>query len=174
YFRSDFSVSPATGRIACVLSQSDRPPDAWVLESDGRARQLTHLNLALEQRSFGKGEAISWKVDDGWEITGLLVRPVGYRPGRRYPLVVHVHGSNVGDANDFHVSPSHWAQLLATRGYAVLLPNYRGSLTGPSKFRRGARGDYGGKDLRDILAGVDALVRQGVAVPDRLGISGIS
>jgi len=182
-YRSDYSVSRSNGRIAGVLSASAKPPDLWtaVLSEQGTEspkmsdwKRLTQLNPHLDARAFGEGEIVSWKAPDGWEISGILIKPTGYRPANRYPMIVYIHGSNGGDANDFHLHQNDWGQLLAVQGYAVLLPNYRGSIMGSSQFRRGARGDYGGKDLLDVLAGVDAMIERGIADPDRVGVGGIS
>ena len=172
-FRSDYSISDEQ-RIACVLAKSTKPPDIWILEPDAVAKQLTHINPQLEGRAYGEGERVRWTAEDGWEISGVLIKPVGFQAGKRYPMITHLHGSNVGEANDFQVSTSHWGQFLAAHGYAVLMTNYRGSLMDSYEFRRGARGDFGGRDLGDILAGVDAMVERGVADADRLGVGGIS
>ena len=176
---SDYSISRAGERIVCVLSTSTRPPEVWtraageLAAADG-LKQLTHLNPSLDARSFGEGEAVHWKAGDGWDISGVLIKPVGYPPGVHYPLIVQLHGSNGGDANDFHLQQHDWGQWLANHGYAVFMPNYRGSLMGNYQFRRGARGDYGGRDSTDILDGVDFLIQQGIADPARLGVGGIS
>jgi dipeptidyl aminopeptidase/acylaminoacyl peptidase len=89
-------------------------------------------------------------------------------------MVVQVHGSQVADVNEFQGTWMNWGQLLAARGYAVLLPNYRGSLTDGASFARANQGDLGGKDFEDIMDGVDAMVQQGIADPERLGIGGVS
>ena len=172
-FRSDYSISEER-RIACVLAKSTKPPDIWILEPAAVAKQLTHLNPELEGRTYGEGERVRWTGKDGWAISGVLIKPVGFQAGKRYPMITHLHGSNVGEANDFQVSTSHWGQFFAAHGYAVLMTNYRGSLMDSYEFRRGARADFGGKDLGDVLAGVDAMVERGVADADRLGVSGIS
>ena len=173
-FRSDYSISRDGQRIACVLAKSTKPPDIWILGPDGLTKQLTHINPELEGRTYGEGERVRWTAEDGWEISGVLIKPVGFQSGERYPMITHLHGSNIGEANDFQVSTMHWGQFLAAHGYAVLMTNYRGSLMDTYEFRRGARGDFGGRDLGDILAGVNAMVERGVADPYRLGVSGIS
>jgi dipeptidyl aminopeptidase/acylaminoacyl peptidase len=137
-------------------------------------RQLTHLNPELESRTDGASEEFRWRARDGQEITGVLIKPVGFRQGVRNPLIAQVHGSQVADTTEFQASWMNWGQLLAANGYAVLLPNYRGSLTGGAGFARANQGDLGGKDLDDIIDGIEALVRQGIADPDRLGIGGVS
>jgi dipeptidyl aminopeptidase/acylaminoacyl peptidase len=144
-----------------------------VIES-GSPRQLTHLNPELEHREYGEGREVKWKAKDGTEISGVLLLPAGYQAGRRYPLVTHLHGSNMGEANDFQVSSVHWGQMLAAHGFAVLMVNFRGSLTNGSEFMHAFWGDLGGKDVQDAIAGSDAMVQEGIADPARLGISGVS
>jgi dipeptidyl aminopeptidase/acylaminoacyl peptidase len=173
-YRSDYSASSDGKRTALVLAKYNVPPDVWLLDGDGGKRQITHLNPELEQRVYGEGSEVRWKARDGLEISGVRILPVGYKKGVRYPMVVHLHGSNVGEINDFQASSMHWGQMLAAKGFAVLIPNYRGSLTDGPKFMRASKHDWGGKDMLDVLDGVDAMVREGLADPDRLGISGIS
>jgi len=161
-------------RVACILSSSSKPPDLWLVNTAGDARQLTHLNPDLETRTYGTAEEFRWRAKDSLELSGVLIKPVGYRPGARYPLIAQVHGSQVADTTEFQASWMNWGQLLAANGYAVLLPNYRGSLTSGARFARAGQGDLGGKDLEDVLSGVDALIREGIADPERLGIGGVS
>jgi len=171
-FRTDYSAA-RDGRIACVLARHNVPPDVWLLESGG-ARQITHLNPQLEQRSYGEGAEVRWRARDGLEITGVLITPPGHRAGARVPMITHLHGSNIGEVNDFQMGMSHWGQWLAAQGWAVLMVNYRGSLTNGSDFMHAFESDLGGKDMQDILDGVQAMVDRGVADPERLGISGVS
>jgi dipeptidyl aminopeptidase/acylaminoacyl peptidase len=173
-FRSPYSVSTDGTRIAGVLATDKTPPDIWLIEKNGQTKQVTHANPQVESIQFADGEEFLWKARDGLGITGVLLKPVGYRPGVRYPLITQVHGSQVGDMNEFQATWMNWGQLLASNGYAVLLPNYRGSLTSGAHFARANQGDLGGKDLSDILDGIDALVESGIADPDRLGIGGVS
>jgi dipeptidyl aminopeptidase/acylaminoacyl peptidase len=173
-FRSPYSSSSDGSRIACVLATAKTPPDIWLVEKNGEARQVSHVNPQVNGIQFADGEEFRWKARDGLDVTGVLLRPIGYRADVRYPLVVQVHGSQVGDMNEFQATWMNWGQLLAANGYAVLLPNYRGSLTSGAKFARADQGDLGGKDLTDILDGVDALVAAGVADPNRMGIGGVS
>ena len=173
-FRSPFSLSGDGTRIACVLAASNKPPDVWLVKAGTAPKQLTHLNPALEGLVYGESEEVSWSARDGLRIPGVLIKPVAYVPGRRYPLVVQVHGAVVADVNEFEATWMNWGQLLAANGYAVLLPNYRGSLTGGPTFARGDVGDLGGKDLDDVMDGIDAMIGRGIADPNRLGIGGVS
>ncbi|MDQ7054294.1 MAG: S9 family peptidase [candidate division KSB1 bacterium] len=105
------------------------------------------------------------------EIEGLLLKPVGYEPGKKLPLIVSVHGGPSGmDTWTFQ----GLEQMLAGRGYAVLMPNYRGSSYYGDAFIKANHGDLGGGDFKDIMVGVDYLIAQGLADPDRLGIMGWS
>jgi dipeptidyl aminopeptidase/acylaminoacyl peptidase len=144
------------------------------VQPDGAQKQLTHVNPELSNCRFGESSEVIWKSRDGLRISGVLIRPVGYQSGTRVPLVVQVHGSQVADVNEFQGSWMNWGQLLAARGYAVLLPNYRGSLTDGARFARANQGDLGGKDFEDVLDGVDAVVKLGIADPERVGIGGVS
>src|SRR5207249_2048984 len=115
-FRSSYSVSRDGKRIACILSSSHKPPDVWVVSAGAPPRQLTRLNPALETRTYGESEEVRWKARDGLEITGVWIKPIGYRLGQRYPMVVQVHGSQVADTNEFQASWMNWGQLLAANG----------------------------------------------------------
>ena len=169
-YRSHYSLSSVGDRIACVLSRYDQPPDLWMVPAAGGARQLTQLNPELENRSYGQTREVRWKARDGLEITGVLIRPVESRPGERFPMIAYIHGSNSTDFIDFQVR----AQFLAAHGYAVFLPNYRGSITGGARFQQGNQTDFGGKDFADILDGVQAMLDRGIGDPDRLGVVGES
>jgi dipeptidyl aminopeptidase/acylaminoacyl peptidase len=172
-FRSDFTLDNNAQSVACVLARWNLPPDIWALTS-GVPRQLTHLNPELEHREYGEGREVKWKGKDGLDISGVLILPVGYEPGKRYPLVTHMHGSNGAEANDFQVSSTQWGQMLAAHGFAVLMTNFRGSVTNGAEFVHAFETDLGGADLNDALAGSDAMVKAGIADPNRLGVSGVS
>ncbi|HWE64869.1 MAG TPA: S9 family peptidase, partial [Chloroflexota bacterium] len=118
---------------------------------------------------------IRWRGFDGLEIGGLLITPPGYEPGRRYPLVVNVHGGPTWLWGDYlHLNWHDWGQWLATAGFVVLLPNPRGSAGRGNDFAAANVGDIGGGDYRDVLAGVDQLIAQGLVDEQRMGIGGWS
>ena len=169
---SRISLSHHGEFFAGIFETPSLPPDIWAGRLQGERVQMTHLNPSLEKLSYGETEEIEWKARDGWDITGILVKPVGYRPGQPHPMIVHVHGGpESADLNGFQIS---WAQLFAAHGYAVFLPNYRGSIGRGVAYTIANHGDRGGKDFLDILDGVDALVERGIADPQRLGIGGWS
>ncbi|HEU5423250.1 MAG TPA: S9 family peptidase, partial [Nitrolancea sp.] len=112
---------------------------------------------------------------DGLVIQGWLLRPPGAAEGARLPLIANVHGGPTARwGPTFHGTWHDWAQSLAGAGYAVLLPNPRGSTGRGAAFTSANRSDLGGKDFEDVLAGVDYLIERGIADPERLGIGGWS
>ncbi|HQX62711.1 MAG TPA: prolyl oligopeptidase family serine peptidase, partial [Thermomicrobiales bacterium] len=116
-----------------------------------------------------------WTSDEGIDVEGLLVLPHGYVEGQRYPTIALVHGGPTWAwSRWFHGSWHDWGQMLAGRGYAVLLPNPRGSTGRGSEYMNANAGDIGGGEYRDMMTGVDALIERGIADPDRLGIGGWS
>jgi dipeptidyl aminopeptidase/acylaminoacyl peptidase len=177
-FGNFVSASEDGERLAMVWQDSTHAPEVYVAEmreaGRGPARR-TWLGAELEEAALGEVEVVRWESDPGVEIEGMLVKPRGYREGERYPLVVQVHGGPTSLwAEKFCASWRDWAQVLAGRGHAVLLPNPRGSTGRGPAFANAVFGDVGGGELRDVLAGVDAMVERGVADPERLGIGGWS
>jgi dipeptidyl aminopeptidase/acylaminoacyl peptidase len=171
----DFALS-RDGKVAAVeLSSYNSPPEVFVGPL-GKWRQLTNNNAGL-QAKWGKAESIEW-TNEGFNIQGWLVPPVNTEAGKKYPMVMLIHG---GPSS---VTTSEWPAsfgmaraiiaALSTRGYYVLLPNPRGSYGQGEDFTRGNVKDFGGGDLRDDLAGVDAAIKKYPIDPDRLGVTGWS
>ncbi|HEX6098748.1 MAG TPA: S9 family peptidase, partial [Thermoanaerobaculia bacterium] len=160
------------GRAAYVYQSPNEPPELYVDK-----KQLTHHNDAYRSRELGETRLIRWKnPKDGLEIEGLLTLPVGYKGGR-VPLLTFVHG---GPASRFdqgylgYLGQIYAPQVLAAHGFAVLRPNPRGTGGYGSAFRRANRNDWGGMDWVDVNAGIDRLIADGIADPDRLGLMGWS
>jgi dipeptidyl aminopeptidase/acylaminoacyl peptidase len=158
-------------RIATIFESADDPPEVVFLE-DGEPRPVTALNAELApQLRACDWRTYTWESFDGLEIEGLLALPHGYEGGA-LPLLVVVHGGPTGTWSWAFVSAWGWPQMLASDGFVVLLPNPRGSSGRGQEFARANLGDMGGGDLKDILAGVDALVRDGIADDARVSITG--
>jgi len=159
-------------RIAYVRQSLTSPPELWIDQ-----QQVTHHNDAHRNRELGETRVIRWKnPKDGLEIEGLLTLPVGYRGGR-VPLLTFVHG---GPASRFdrnylgYLGHIYVPQVLAANGFAVFRPNPRGTGGYGRAFRVANRNDWGGMDWIDIESGIDRLIADGTADPQRLGLMGWS
>ena len=165
-------VSPSANgsRVATVLETTGEPPEV-VLFEDGAPRPLTRLNAELApELKTAEWSRYTWQSFDGLEIEGLLALP-RERASGPLPLVVYVHGGPTGTW-PWMVHQQPLPLLLAQEGYAVLLPNPRGSVGRGQEFARANLGDLGGGELQDLLTGVDALVRDGIADDERVAIHG--
>ena len=165
----------ADGRAYSLVAESPRhPPEVFVAKSGSVVpARITGLNPSIETIELATQEIVQWNAHDGVKMEGLLVKPLGYREGSRYPTVVQIHGGpESADTNGWFGSFGKMGQLLAARGYAAFYPNYRGSLGRGVEFARASRGDIGGKELDDILSGLDRLIDRGLADPDRCGLIG--
>ena len=157
-------------RVATIFESALVPPEIVLFEDGSSPRQLTSLNDQLApQLQTADWSSYTWDSFDGLEIEGLLALPTGHENGA-LPLVVLVHGGPTGTWS--WSFPLLWVHMLAQDGYAVFLPNPRGSSGRGQEFARANLGDMGGGDLKDILAGVDALVRDGIADDARVAITG--
>jgi dipeptidyl aminopeptidase/acylaminoacyl peptidase len=159
------------GKIAVLDGSDTQPSEVFALEN-GALRQLSHQNDAwLADVQLATTEDIAFKAKDGNEVHGLLVKPVGYVAGQKYPLLLRIHGGPNGqDQHAFSLE----RELFAANGYAVLNVNYRGSNGRGEKYQQAIFADWGNKEVIDLLAGVDYAVSTGIADPDRLGIGGWS
>ncbi len=176
-----WSVSAAAGRMVFQLDEPTRIGDAWTLPLDAGASstptRVTGVYDSLD-RDFHlpRQEKMTWKGADGAAIEGVLFYPIDYDTRRRYPLVVQLHGGP-HDSDKFGFGPGvlvNYVPVLTTKGYAVFRPNYRGSLGYGTAFLRDVVNGYFRNMHLDVLAGVDHLVRQGIADADRLAVMGWS
>ncbi len=168
------SISEDGKRLAAVWSDATTPEEVWLGDVRGEAEPVTSFGEDFRGR-LQPAEHVCWTSDDGVEIEGLLTYPAGYQPGTRYPLVVEVHGGPSWQWEDRVMLNWHdWAQMLASRGYAVLMPNPRGSTGYGRELQRLLQDDVGGGESRDLVAGALAMVERGIADPERLGIAGWS
>ncbi len=133
--------------------------------------KLTDLNPALKQFAVAPQEVVRWKSKDGMEIEGLLTRPPDAAPGEKLPLLLRIHGGPFA-RRAATLSDSADVQAWAARGWLVLEPNFRGSSAYGHEFGIASRGDIGGKDFDDVLAGVDYAIAQAGADPNRLAAAG--
>ena len=138
-------------------------------------RKLTDANPQIRELALGDTEVVTWKSTDGVEVEGVLLKPVGFEAGKKYPTLVVAHGGPSGAyLNNNRLGGLEGGQVWAGKGWAVFYPNPRGSTNYGEKFLRANINDWGGGDYDDIMSGVDALVARGVADPDRLAHIGWS
>lgn len=168
------SVSRDGKTIAFSGETPSHPAELFAL-MDGKdsAERVTFSNSWLSDIRLAEQEAIRFKARDGLELDGVLVRPLDYEEGKRYPLILVVHGGP-----EFHFSNS-WltsyaapAQVAAARGFALFYPNYRGSTGRGVEFSRLSQGDPAGKEFEDLIDAVDHLVAIGLVDKEKVGITG--
>jgi dipeptidyl aminopeptidase/acylaminoacyl peptidase len=173
---ADFTVSSDGGTLAYLQQPPDAPSDVWTLARGQSLRQLTKLNPQVASWRLGNAKEITWRSKkDGQTLYGVLLTPPDFKPGQPYPTIVEVHGGpELAWWFGWHGSWHEWGQLLASNGYVVFLPNPRGSTGQGWQFAEANRDDWGGMDFQDIMDGVDSLVEQKIADPNRLGVGGWS
>ena len=174
-FRS-VSMDDRNRSFAAPVNTTHHPGEVYVGDvRRGSFTQLTNHNEWLADREFGTQSSITWKGADGLEMEGILVKPVGYVEGNRYPLAVLPHGGPEGiSMNGWNTRALYPVQILANEGYLVFKPNYRGSGGRGTAFASANHRDLGGKEFDDVLYGIDHLEEKGLIDPDRVGISGTS
>ena len=182
------NVHVSKNGVAFTLERWNEPPEVFVAEGlsteglgaggpDFRVRQVSSVQPELSA-PLGYTTMIRWTSDDGVEVEGLLTYPVGYEADTRVPLLVRLHGGPPFPAVDRYLGGTFMTAYplasMASAGFAILQPNFRGSSGYGRRFRHDLHGDWGGQDYRDVMTGVDALVARGIADPDRLGVMGWS
>jgi dipeptidyl aminopeptidase/acylaminoacyl peptidase len=169
-----FSFS-RNGTVAVALNTTlSSPPDLFVVQSSGLAR-LTHVNPQVDTWKLPQISLVQWKAPDGREVEGVLELPPDHRPGDKpLPLIVEIHGGPTA-ATEFKLDAGIYGRtFLPAKGYAILSPNYRGSTGYGDAFLTELIGRENDIEVKDILAGVDALIARGLADPARLGVMGWS
>lgn len=165
-------VEAAGNRIVVTASHAQHPAELFVYESGTFQRWTTH-NPWLKDITFGNQRVVSYTARDGQQIEGVLIEPVGARRRGGAPLIMNVHGGpEAHESNGWQTAYSKPGQVAAGQGYAVFLPNYRGSTGYGVAFAKQHQGDYAGKEFDDIVDAKRYLVAEGVADAGRVGITG--
>lgn len=176
------TVGSATMNDAATLTgfayeTSELAPEAYVLKPGAdRPVQVSAANTSLPKPPLGRTEVFRWKAKDGQEIEGLLTYPAGYQSGQKVPLILNIHGGPSGTfTQSFIGRPGLYPlAVFASKGYAILRPNPRGSAGYGKAFRYANKADWGGGDFEDIQAGVDALISRGIVDSARMAVMGWS
>jgi dipeptidyl aminopeptidase/acylaminoacyl peptidase len=168
---ANFSASRDGTTVAAIRSDWQHPPEIWA-GPIGAWKPITQVNTG-HHPSWGQGKSVSW-TSDGYAVQGWLLSPREVDPAKRYPMIVWPHGGPASVATPHWPEPRLDPAMFSALGYFVLLPNARGSYGQGEAFTHANVKDFGGGDLRDILAGIDTVLKQAPIDPNRLGIAGWS
>jgi dipeptidyl aminopeptidase/acylaminoacyl peptidase len=175
---SQISAADHSPKIAFIYSSTTKPEEIYLSDSADKldeARPITSFNATLAEKDLPQGKPYQWKSDDGTTVEGMLIFPPGKFEQKHLPMFTLIHGGPAdADGNHFAADWYDWAALAATHGWLVFRPNYRGSTGYGDKFLMQIVPQLVSRPGKDILAGVDALVKDGIADPDRLTIGGYS
>lgn len=167
----------AQGRYAAVISLPEAPSEVYggeVSAGEMKWRKLTSLHSEMAEIEAAPMRSIHWRASDDLDIPGFLLTPPGHDGSSPLPTVALIHGGPTSAIRAGFADGHRWAQLLAAHNFAVYMPNYRGSTGRGVDSAEMNIGDMGGRDFGDIMAGLDHLIAEGIADPDRLGICGWS
>ena len=169
----------ATGTyLAFTLQNPSQLPEAYISPLNNFSPQkITSINADYNNKPLPKTELVKWKGADGREIEGLLTYPIGYQSGQKVPFILNVHGGPAGVFSQNCVAANQGTYPIAAlseMGFAILRPNPRGSSGYGTAFRTANREDWGGKDFQDLMAGVDYVIKMGVADENKMGVMGWS
>jgi len=171
---TDMTLS-GDGLAAAFLGETPTHPGEVfsMRHGDAGPRRLTDSNPWLADMAFAAQEVVRYKARDGLDLEGLLIRPLGEETGKRYPLILVVHGGPESHyRNGWVTSYGLPGQVAAGRGFAVFYPNYRASTGRGVAFSKLDHGDFAGKEFDDLVDGVDHLIAAGLVDPARVGIAG--
>ena len=172
FIASQLSVSDSDKTLALRGNTAKHPNEVFIVRSN-KATRLTDSNSWLNDKRFAKQETITLKARDGVELDGVLVYPLNYEKGTRYPLIMSVHGGPESHDKDGWVTNySRPGQMGAARGYAVFYPNYRGSTGKGVDYSKLGQNDYAGKEFDDLVDFKNHLVDMGLVDTKRVGITG--
>ncbi len=177
---SVFFKDEDTRKFCVYYSDPVSPRDSYCCDVDqlndkSKWVRISDTNPQIKDIQLGEYETIRWLSTDGTEIEGILIKPANYTKDRKYPLIVQIHGGP-HDAYDrrFSASGSDYVHIFSANDYVVFQPNYRGSTGYGEKFKRQALEDYFDLPYKDIMTGVDFLIKNGVVDPDKMGVMGWS
>ncbi len=172
-----FSVSKKGERFSYVYQEPNMPEEVYIADLQGRnPKKISSVNKDYQPGKLGKTELISWKSTDGMSIEGLLTYPIKYEEGKKYPVILQIHGGPAGVfSKNYTGQPGiYMTQLFAKEGYLILRPNPRGSTGYGKEFRYANVKDWGFGDYQDLITGVDHLLKTGIADEDHQYVMGWS
>ena len=175
---STISTATHSPKIAFIYSSRGKPDEVYLADSADKldqAKPITQFNKLFTERDLPQAKPYQWKADDGTTVEGMLIYPPGKFEAKHLPMLTFIHGGPAdADGNHFAADWYEWSALAATNGWLVFEPNYRGSTGYGDKFLMQIVPQLVSRPGKDILEGVDALVKDGIADPDHLTIGGYS
>jgi len=172
------SAAKNSPRVAYVYSALDKPMEVYIADGVDKLEQahaITAFNKTFTERDLPQGKPFQWSSDDGTKVEGMLMYPPGKFEAKNLPMLTLIHGGPAdADGNHFEADWYQWDRLAATNGWLVFEPNYRGSAGYGDKFLIGIVPEIVSRPGKDILTGVNALVKAGIADPNRLTVGGYS
>ncbi|MBV9886686.1 MAG: S9 family peptidase, partial [Acidobacteria bacterium] len=160
------------GEIAFTGSTPTQPSELYYMASaNDTPRRLTNFNANIAALKLGKAEKIEWQGPDNFNEDGVLIYPPDYNKDQKYPLVLYIHG---GPTASSITAFSFFAQYLASRGFLVFSPNYRGSDNLGNAYQRAIFNDAGDGPGRDVIAGIDAIKKLNIIDENKIAVSGWS
>jgi dipeptidyl aminopeptidase/acylaminoacyl peptidase len=170
---ASISLSDDGMRMAAIASSPTHPAEVFSIEADGAEKRLTNSNPWLDEVRLAPQDVVKFAARDALELEGILVHPLDEVAGKRYPLVLYVHGGpEAHHSNGWLTNYGDPAQVLAARGIGVFHVNYRGSTGRGVTFSKLSQGDPAGKEFSDLVDAVDHLVETGLVDPKKVGITG--
>ena len=174
----ELAATPHSQRVAFQYSALTQPTEVYLADSADKlnqSRPLTTFNKLFTERDLPQGKPYRWRADDGTTVEGMLIYPPGKFEAKHLPMFTLIHGGPAdADGNHFGADWYDWATFAATNGWLVFRPNYRGSTGYGDKFLMQIVPQIVSRPGKDILEGVDALVKDGIADPDHLVVGGYS
>jgi dipeptidyl aminopeptidase/acylaminoacyl peptidase len=175
---ADISTTASSPRIAFAFSRVNQPTELYIaegLDQLSAAKPITSFNHLFTERALPEAKPFQWKADDGVSVEGMLIYPPGRFGAKNLRMLTLIHGGPIdADGDRFGADWYEWAILAASEGWLVFRPNYRGSTGYGDTFEQAIVPHLVSKPGRDILEGVDALVKEGIADPNQLAIGGYS
>ena len=172
-----YSATPRGNRLVATLSTQTSIGDLFFVDADAAGdpnphapRQITHVNEELfKDIQQSEPEEIWYRSFDGRQVQGWILKPTNFDPSRKYPLILEIHGGPHGAYGNVY---THEFQWFAAKGYVVLFVNPRGSTSYGQEFGNLIQYHYPGDDYKDLMAGVDDVLKKGYVDPNRLGVTG--
>ena len=176
---SIMSISNDGTKVAYTYSTASRLPTFHVANLNGNKitneQELIQLNKNISKKTLAKTEVMIWKGYKDEEVTGILVYPENYQEGKRYPLMLSIHGGPAGaDLDLFSDRWSTYPQLLSQKGMFILKPNYHGSSNHGLSFVESIKGNYYEPEMEDIIKGIEVLDKEGKIDKNQMGTMGWS